>query len=198
MGLIISPGGKGKTPLDENESQGLLIQSVTTQEELNEFEQQNIEKAIQWSISKRHNPQKILTEEFVKKVHEKMYGEVWAWAGNFRKTNKNLGIPWAQIPVALKQLLDDANYQVTNNAFTPDEMAIRFKHRIVQIHCFPNGNGRHSRLMADIIISHVFKSEIFTWGGEHTSVGSQRSEYLKALKLADAGDIKALLKFSRN
>ena len=128
-----------------------------------------------------------------------MYGEVWAWAGNFRKTDKNIGVDKWQIPVALKSLLDDALFWVQHNSFPPDEIAIHFKHRIVSIHCFPNGNGRHSRLMGDIIISKIFKQPEFTWGAASLLKESEeRSLYLKALRAADAGDCSLLITFAKS
>ena len=99
----------------------------------------------------------ILTEVFIRNVHKRMFNNIWIWAGKFRKTNKNIGIDQWQISTELKTLLDDANYWIENNTYSPDEIAIRFKHRLVSIHCFPNGNGRHSRLMADIIIEKIYK-----------------------------------------
>ena len=151
----------GQTPLEEEEKEGLKIKSISTQGELNEFEQLNIEKAVEWTIRSTFNPEKILTEKFIKDLHKKMYGDVWKWAGEFRRTEKNLGIPWVQIGVQLKILLDDTKFWISNNTYSSEEIAIRFKHRIVSIHCFPNGNGRHSRLMADIIMETIFQKGIF-------------------------------------
>ena len=153
----------GQTPLDEDEKQGLKINSITTQGELDEFEQLNIEKAVEWTIHTNLNFERILTEKFIRDIHKKMYGDVWKWAGEFRKSNKNIGIDWTQISVELKMLLDDIIYWIENKTLKPEEIAIRFKHRIVAIHCFPNGNGRHSRMMADIIMESVFGKEIFSW-----------------------------------
>ena len=153
----------GQTPLDEAEKEGLKIKSITTQEELDEFEQLNIEKAVEWTIHTNLKSERILTEKFIKDLHKKMYGDVWKWAGEFRKTEKNIGIAWTQIEIELKILIDDTKYWVENNTFSSQEIAIRFKHRIVAIHCFPNGNGRHSRMIADIIIESIFGKEIFSW-----------------------------------
>ena len=128
-----------------------------------------------------------------------MYGDVWAWAGKFRKTNKNIGVDKWQIPTELRYLIDDTKFWYTNNNYHPDELAIRFKHRLVAIHCFPNGNGRHSRLMADIIIEKVFKLPAFTWGmADLVKQGDTRTVYLAAIKAADNGNIEPLLKFARS
>ena len=188
----------GKTPLDEDEKYGLLIPTIATRGELDEFEQQNIEQAVQWTLSRSFKPEVIFTEEFIRTVHKRMFADVWAWAGEFRKTNKNLGVDHWQIPSNLKYLLDDAKYWYENNAYPPDEMALRFKHRLVSIHCFPNGNGRHSRLMADIIIEKIYKQTVFGWGAAKlSSDGDTRKAYLKAVKTADRSDYSLLLAFAR-
>lgn len=189
----------GQTPLDEDEKEGLLVKTVTTRGELDEFEQQNIEQAIAWTLNRSFRKEAILTEDFVKNVHKRMYGDVWRWAGSFRKTDKNIGMEKWQIPTALRSLLDDTTYWINNNVFSPDETAMRFKHRIVSIHCFANGNGRHSRLMADIIIEKVFQQPVFTWGASNlVKQGDTRAGYLTAIKAADKGDINPLVKFARS
>ncbi|GER60625.1 cell division protein Fic [Patiriisocius marinus] len=189
----------GQTPLDENEKEGLKIKSITTQQELDEFEQLNIEKAVEWTIRATLKPEKILTEKFIKDVHKKMYSDVWKWAGEFRKTDKNIGIKWTKIGIELKSLIDDTKYWLENKTYPPNEIAIRFKHRIVAIHCFPNGNGRHSRLMADIIIESIFGKEIFSWHKSNMARANEtRKEYIKALREADNGNIKPLIKFAEN
>jgi Fic-DOC domain mobile mystery protein B len=189
----------GQTPLDEEEKDGLLIPTIATRGELDEFEQQNIEEAVQWTLSRSFKMELIFTEEFIRMVHKRMYADVWSWAGQFRKTNKNLGVDKWQITSDLKHLLDDAKYWHDNNTYPPDEIAIRFKHRIVSIHCFPNGNGRHSRLMADVIIEKIYKQPVFSWGATNLSSESDaRAAYLKALKTADKGDYNLLIAFARS
>jgi Fic-DOC domain mobile mystery protein B len=190
---------EGQTPLDENEKEGLKIKSITTQQELDEFEQLNIEKALEWTISANLKTEKILSEKFIKDLHKKMYGDVWKWAGEFRKTNKNIGIKWTQVAVELKYLIDDAKYWIENQTYSQDEIAIRFKHRIVAIHCFPNGNGRHSRMMADIIIEFVFGKEVFSWQKSNMNKADEtRKSYISALREADNGNINPLIKFAVN
>jgi Fic-DOC domain mobile mystery protein B len=189
----------GQTPLDEEEKDGLLIPTIATRGELDEFEQQNIEQAVQWTLGRSFKPEKVFTEDFIRMVHKRMYADVWVWAGEFRKTNKNIGIDKWQIPTELRHLLDDIRYWHKNNTYPPDEMAVRFKHRIVSIHCFPNGNGRHSRLMADIIIEKIYKQPAFSWGAAYlSSEGDARAAYLKAIKAADQGDYSLLLAFARS
>jgi len=189
----------GQTPLDEDEKEGLLFKSIATRGELDEFEQQNIEDAIQWSLTRKFKSEYILSESFIQELHKRMYRNVWRWAGEYRKTNKNIGVDKLQIPVALRSLIDDASYWHEYNVYEPEEFAIRFKHRLVSIHCFPNGNGRHSRMIADIIIEKIHNRPVFSWGGarvlEETDI---RVQYLQAIRKADKGDFELLLKFSRS
>ncbi|CAN5335770.1 mobile mystery protein B [soil metagenome] len=197
MGLILDYDD-GQTPLDDDDKEGLLIETISNRGELDEFEQQNIEKAVEWTLHRKFKQVNILTDAFIKEVHKKMYAGVWAWAGEFRKTNKNLGVDKLQIGIVLKALLDDTQYWIEHKTFEPDEIAVRFKHRIVSIHCFANGNGRHSRLMADIIIEHVFKKRVFTWGAANlVKRGDARSIYLKAVREADKGNYGTLIEFAR-
>lgn len=189
----------GQTPLDEEEKEGLLISTITTRGELDEFEQLNIEKAIRWTLTRKFKMDDILTEDFIKLVHKKMYGDVWACAGEFRKTNKNLGVDKHQVAIELRKLLGDCNYWIDQGTYPPDEIAVRFKHRIVSIHCFSNGNGRHSRMMGDLIIEKIFGKPVFTWGAnaDLTNTSDTRKEYLTAVKTADKNDIRPLLEFAR-
>ena len=188
----------GQTPLDEDEKEGLLIPTIATRGELDEFEQQNIEQAVQWSLGRSFKADAVFTEDFIRALHKRMYGNVWAWAGEFRKTNKNIGVDKWQIPTELRTLLEDVKYWYENKTYNPDELTIRFKHRLVSIHCFANGNGRHSRLMADIVIEKIFKEPIYSWGaGNLVKKGDPRTAYLNAIKAADKGDIKPLIIFAR-
>lgn len=190
---------EGQTPIDEEEKEGLLIETISTKTELDEFEQLNIEETLQYLISKKFKPQQIISEKFICNIHKRMFGNVWKWAGIFRKTNKNIGIDKYLIATQLKALCNDTLFWIENKTYTPDEIAIRFKHRLVSIHCFPNGNGRHSRLMADIIIEKIFNKEPFSWGTENlSSKGNARSVYLKAVKQADNHQYKTLLEFARS
>ena len=189
----------GQTPLNEEEQNGLLIPSITTREELDEFEQLNIEKAIQWTFGKKWKAEQLFSEKFVKDLHKRMYGEVWKWAGAFRESEKNLGIKSYLIPAELKVLLDDAIFWVQNDTYSPDELAIRFKHRLVSIHCFSNGNGRHSRLMADLIMEKLFNSTFFSWGSSNLVKATEtRNAYIKAVKMADKQDLQPLIVFAKS
>jgi len=198
MGLkiIYNPG---ETPLDDDELDALKIPSISNRQDLDEFEQKNIEDALLWLKKKKPTIHEILTEDFVKQLHKRMYGDVWKWAGEFRKSNKNIGVDKHQIGIELKKLLDDCKYWIDNKVYNADEIAIRFKHKIVWIHCFPNGNGRHSRLMADIISEYIFAKKPFTWkGGNLSKDNDEKVAYIKALKKADANVIVDLITFARS
>jgi Fic-DOC domain mobile mystery protein B len=190
----------GQTPLDEEEIEGLLVSSITTRAELDEFEQLNIQQAIQWMLGRKFKKEKILSESFIRQIHRKMYGDVWNWAGEFRKSNKNLGVDHFQISTALKALIDDCGFWIDHKTYPPDEIAVRFKHRIVYIHCFPNGNGRHSRMMGDLIIEHIFSRDLFSWGSKSDLIkeGQARQKYITAIKAADNNNLTPLLEFSRS
>jgi Fic-DOC domain mobile mystery protein B len=188
----------GQTPIDEDEKEGLLIHTITTLGELNEFEQLNIEVAVEWTLKNRFTIDLILSESFIKDLHEKMFGKVWQWAGEFRMTNKNIGVDKFMIGIELRNLIDDCKYWISNKTFTPDEISLRFSHRIVQIHLFPNGNGRHSRLIGDILVNHGFNLPVFSWGRKDlTYKGEARQLYLQALREADQGSYPKLLEFAR-
>jgi Fic-DOC domain mobile mystery protein B len=189
----------GQTPLNDDETRGLLIKTITTHGELDEHEQLNIQNAVDWIVQSRFSIERILTKDFVKLVHKKMFGDVWAWAGSFRKTDKNIGIEWEKIGVQLHHLLDDTKYWIANESFPADEIAIRFKHRLVSIHCFPNGNGRHSRIMADVMIESIFGRDVFPWNYSNMVKADEvRKAYIAAIREADDGNIKPLLKFARD
>ena len=197
MGLMFGYQA-GQTPLNPEQISGLKIKTIATQQQLNEFEQANINEALIWLTSKR-KIKNLLSEEFIIQVHQRMFGLVWNWAGQFRRTETNLGMDWTKIRIELRQLVADVNFWMEHQSYLPDEAAIRFKHRLVSIHCFPNGNGRHSRIMADLICQHVFDSKKFSWGQSSlVEPSAQRTEYLKALKLADKGDYSELISFARS
>lgn len=189
---------EGQTPLDEDEKEGLLIKTISTRGELDEFEQLNIQSAIEWSLKKKVDRKKLLTEDFLMLVHRKMFGDVWSWAGTKRKSNKNIGVDKAQISIEIKKLIDDCNFWIDHNSFSDEEIVIRFSHRLVKIHLFPNGNGRHSRLIADIMISKIFSKPVFSWGNSDLSKKNPiRKEYLDAIRKADNEDYNPLIEFAK-
>lgn len=199
MGLKIEYK-KGQTPLSEDEIEGLLIPTITTHGELDEFEQQNIEKAVEWYLHRRKfKAEQILTEKLILDVHKKMFNGVWSWAGEIRKSEKTIGIKRYQISIRFRQLLDNCKFWIDHKTFSDEEISIRFKHELVAIHIFPNGNGRHSRLMGDIVMKHIFKKPIFTWGSKSLDEKSDvRDNYITALKKGDKGEFKDLVDFAQS
>ncbi len=185
----------GATPLDADELASLIPSHITTQGELNEWEQLNIVQGDTWARKQR---KEILDEGFLRRLHQQMFGETWRWAGTFRKSDKNIGVDWLHIGVELRKLLDDVRYQMANDSLPPDDIAVRFHHRLVAIHPFPNGNGRHARLMADLLVERLGRPR-FTWGSASlTDANETRQRYIAALQAADARDIAPLLAFARS
>jgi Fic-DOC domain mobile mystery protein B len=189
-------GPEGLTPLDPDERDGLKFKHITTRGELDALEQANIESGLIWLDRRRKAD--ILTERFARELHRRLFGEVWKWAGQFRRTEKNIGIDPLQIAVQLRMLLDDASFWAENATFAPLEAGARFHHRLVQIHPFPNGNGRHARIAADIYIVDRFGHAPIDWaaGRDLQHVSERRNAYIAALRAADAGDYQPLLAFA--
>jgi Fic-DOC domain mobile mystery protein B len=188
----------GATPLDPDETQDLKPKHITTQGELNEWEQNNITNANIWAFSKNYSYHDILTIDFIRKIHNKMFDITWKWAGKFRQSLKNIGIDPSQITTELKKLFDDVVYQINHQVYSYDEIASRFHHRLVKIHPFPNGNGRHARLVTDLLLSSLQQTR-FSWGKEKIAdTDSLRNQYINALKCADKEDYHALFKFVRS
>ena len=185
----------GATPLEEEERALLIPKHITLMSELNALEHANILMAEQWASRSRF----VLTVSYMKTLHKKMFDQIWKWAGRFRKTEKNIGVDAYRIETDLQQLIDDVVCQIENQSFDFDEIATRFHHRLVFIHAFPNGNGRHARLMTDLLL-HRNRKERFTWGHSQlrNSDASVRQDYISALRLADAHDISPLLAFVRS
>lgn len=183
------------TPLTDEEKRDLRLSYVTTRSDLNAAEQENIARRKAWAAARKRD---ILSEKFIHDLHRRMLGDVWKWAGRFRTSARNIGIDHWDIPVQIHVLLDDARIWIAKNAYPPDEIAVRFHHRLVQIHPFPNGNGRHARMMADQLIAHLGGRQ-FTWGsGRLTDAGDLRRRYIDALQAADRHDIAPLMAFARS
>ena len=183
----------GATKLDLNESDGLIPKHITTQGQLNEWEQNNIIAAEKWAFARKKSD--ILTIEFSKRLHKKMFDQTWKWAGFFRRSDKNIGIDWAMINLELGKLLEETRYQIANNIYSKREIAARFHHKLVFVHCFANGNGRHARLMADILLVTLGEKR-FSWGrADLYSVGDIRKHYINALRGADNHDYRDLIVF---
>jgi Fic-DOC domain mobile mystery protein B len=188
-------GDEDATPLTPEERNGLIPTHVALRSELNELEQQNIADADRWAFSRKRN---ILDETFLRGLHRRMFNRVWRWAGAYRTTERNLGIPPFRIQPDLRQTVGDAQYWISHQTYPPDELAVRFHHRLVSVHPFPNGNGRWSRLAADLLI--VGQGDLrFTWGRTNLrAAGDVRREYIDALHAADHHDLTPLVRFARS
>lgn len=183
------------TPLTSEEKKELIPAHITYRSELNEAEQENIVRAEEWAFARRRD---LLTERLIKDLHKQMFGDVWRWAGKFRTSERNLGIPYYEIPSALRQLLEDTQTWIDREAYPPDEIAVRFGHRLVKIHAFPNGNGRHSRLMADLVVMSLDGGR-FSWGRASLQKADEtRRRYIHALQEADKHDFDSLRAFARS
>lgn len=188
---------QGATPIDPDEAEGLLLSHITKQSELNRWEQDNIMEAEEWAFRRR--PDNLLSVNFILKLHKKMFGVVWQWAGSFRRSEKNLGVDPLSIQPSLIELLRDVKAWIEHNTYPPDVIAARLHHRLVSIHPFPNGNGRHARLMVDLLLVHVLDRPRFTWGSRGiTDVGECRTNYINALRSADRHDYDELFIFVRS
>jgi Fic-DOC domain mobile mystery protein B len=186
----------GATPLSEDEFQGLIPGHITTRGQLDAWEALNIDKALRWL--NRVRLLDVLSEPFVRLLHRKMFDITWTWAGKYRMTEKTLGINVWQIQDEVPKLCADAKYWIEHDTFPPDEIAVRFHHKLVWIHPFPNGNGRHARLMADLLAKEVLNRPAFSWGGGPLEkAGDMRRQYLDALHEADHGEFDSLLHFAR-
>ncbi|RYE11199.1 MAG: mobile mystery protein B [Hyphomicrobiales bacterium] len=186
---------EGATPLGPDDLRGLKQSSITTQGDLNLAEEANILAALTWT--RRRRRASLLTRDFLLDLHRRMFGDVWDWAGQWRRRETNIGVAPSTVPMRTEALLQDAAYWVANTTYQPDELAIRFHHQLVLIHPFPNGNGRHSRLMADLLAEQLAQLP-FSWGGMSlVEAGDTRRAYIDALRHADRGDIAPLLGFAR-
>jgi len=183
------------TPLTEEEKEGLIPSYITLRSELNEAEQANILDAEDWARKRRRH---VLDATFLDGLHKHMFGKVWKWAGTHRRTGKNIGVDPYRISLDLGQLIDDCRFWIENKTYPSDEIAARFHHRLVWIHCYPNGNGRHARLATDLLLT-AMGAKPFSWGqASLTDFGEARARYIAALRAADAHDIAPLLNFVRS
>src|SRR5262249_37807778 len=190
----LGPEDEASTPLSYEELQGLRLPYITLRHELNEAEQANILAASQSARRRKF----VLNEQNLNRLHDEMFGDVWDWSGTFRTTNKNIGVPYQQIAERVRVLLDDCIYWQAHATYPPDEIAARFHHRLVQVHPYPNGNGRHARLAADLLLESMGRSA-FTWGSASlVSAGETRARYIAALKSADNHDYRQLFAFVRS
>lgn len=191
--LLFEGEDEANTPLTPEERDGLIPSYITLRHELNEAEQINIGAAVRWAHSRKRD---VLDQQFLRELHRRMFQDVWNWAGQYRKTQRNIGVEAHRIVEELELAIKDACYWVEQGTYTPDEIAARFSHRVVAIHPFPNGNGRFSRLVGDLLAAQLGQPP-FTWGQANLiDVGATRSAYIAALQAADNHDIGPLLKFA--
>jgi Fic-DOC domain mobile mystery protein B len=183
------------TPLTPDECNGLIPTHVTLRSELNELEQQNILDADRWAFGRKRN---VVDEAFLRGLHGRMFNRVWRWAGMYRTSERNLGVAHYRIAPELWQIMDDARYWIDHKTYVPDELAVRFHHRLVTVHPFPNGNGRWSRLAGDLLIVQQGGNR-FTWGRANIQADSNaRRAYIEALHAADDHDPEPLIRFARS
>ncbi|MBB5687496.1 mobile mystery protein B [Sphingobium boeckii] len=186
---------EANTPLTAEEREQLIPSYIALRRELNEAEQINIAAASKWLSSRKRD---VLDHAFLNDLHKRMFGKVWRWAGQYRQTPRNIGIDAYRIPTETRQLIDDVQFWVANEIYAPDEIAVRFSHRLVAIHPYPNGNGRFSRMVGDMLAVQLGRPR-FTWGSVSlVDAGKTRAAYVAALKAADAHDIDPLLAFARS
>ncbi len=174
---------------------GLKFRHVTTRGELNELEQANIQQGLLWLGRQRDGD--ILGDDFVRTLHKRLFGDVWEWAGIYRLRETNIGVDPAHIAVQLRMLLDNARVWAEIGVYTPLEAAARFHHRMVEIHLFPNGNGRHARIAADLFLRRYFDHPAIEWasGFDLQADNARRDAYINALRRADRGEFDQLLEF---
>ena len=195
-GPLFSDDDDANTPLTAEEREQLIPAYITLRHELNEAEQINIGQALRWAAARKKRD--VLDQNFLRQLHKRMFGDVWRWAGQYRTSARNIGADAYRITMDVHQAIDDACYWIEHETYPPDEIAVRFSHRLVAIHPFPNGNGRFSRLIGDLLAQQLGQAP-FTWGRANlVDAGETRARYIEALRAADNHDIKPLLLFARS
>lgn len=193
--LLFGADDEANTPLEAEERHALIPAYITLRRELNEAEQVNIAGALRWLSSRRRE---VLDERFLRTLHKQMFGQVWRWAGTYRQTARNIGVDAWRIPMDVAGAIDDVRYWVEHQTYPPDEIALRFSHKLVAIHPFPNGNGRFSRLVGDLLAEQLGQTR-FTWGSVNlVDLNETRRAYVQALRAADGHDFAELIAFARS
>ncbi len=186
------------TPLDPDESEGLLVPGISTRGALNKIEQLNIDDALRWLSRQKHTIVSVTDDLFLRNLHKHMFGQVWSWAGRYRTTLKNIGVEPELVAISVRDACKNARLWVEHPGdWSHDQIAVRYHYLLVRVHPFANGNGRWSRLAGDLLVQSLGEP-IFSWGG--TSLGDPtetRAQYLAALRQADSGKFHALIKFAR-
>lgn len=181
----------GRTSLTVQDLQGLKLPFVKTRAQLSAVEGPNIVSGKQATLtSRKSRVPNMLSVEYLRELHSRMFNDVWDWAAQIPSTELQNEFA-ASVPGIRPQLsilyADAIEYWLNDKRMTPEEFAVRVHHRVVKIHPFRNGNGRHSRLLADLLLSENFGLETFTWGGS-AQLGAgdlYRQPYLEGLKAAD-------------
>lgn len=185
---------EGATPFNQDDAANLIPNHITTQAQLNEWEQANILEAERWLFSRK--PRHLLSLEGAKLLHQKMFSKTWRWAGRFRSYNTNIGVAHYLVAQEVKALCDTVRYWIENQVFEREELCVRCHHQLVLIHPFPNGNGRHARLLSDLL-SVQLGGQRLSWGRKSLIDQSEtRTDYIKALRKADNGYYDQLLAFA--
>jgi Fic-DOC domain mobile mystery protein B len=188
----------GQTPLEPEEAAQLLRSAITTRGELDIVEQENIAQAVPWAVGRKRRPEAVLDEAFLRRLHQRMFGDVWRWAGQYRQTARNIGLEHWMIRDGIARLIGDGRYWVEHETYGRVEVCVRFHHRLVAIHPFPNGNGRHARLAADVLSVSLGGAPL-GWGRAlEFDATTLRDVYLAALRAADTGDVGDLLLFAQS
>jgi len=180
----------GATPLEPDDSADLIPGHLLTRAQLNLWEQQNILAATLWTQRTRSSA---LDEGTIRELHRQMFDRTWGWAGTYRHSDKNIGVDWPTIAVEVRKLVDDGAYWIREGVFTIDEAAVRLHHRLVRIHPFPDGNGRHARLWCDLLMGQSGRPLIVWQNDRLGTARDARRAYIGALRAADRGDLEPLL-----
>jgi Fic-DOC domain mobile mystery protein B len=188
-------GADDATIVPPDKRADLIPSHIILRSELNALEQENILSASVWALQRRHDP---VSLSFARKLHRRMFRKVWRWAGQFRTTDTNLGVDLTRIQPRLYEVLDNTRFWVESGALPPDEIAVRFHHALVSVHPFTDGNGRWSRLMADILAARLDRPRCTWGGGDLSDAGTMRQRYIDALRAADNHDFAHLLAFARS
>jgi Fic-DOC domain mobile mystery protein B len=191
-------GTDGQTPLDPDESKSLIPDHIITRGQLDQWELENIAEADRWTRTRPPRSEQLLSEIYLRRLHKRMFSKTWRWAGTFRRSDKNIGIDWRQVPVRLNQLLENLRYRLENGETDTDALATEFHHQLVFIHPFPNGNGRWSRMATDLLLESL-GAEPFSWGAnDKQPMDEIRDRYIAALREGDRGNLQPLAEFTRS
>lgn len=186
----------GSTPLDPDQIKGIRFSHLTNMGELDEVEDLNIQKGLEWLYHQKTDD--YLSMQFLCKLHEKLFGDVWKWAGKFRTVEVNISkIRSYDVGPQLINFFEDAKLWIEGGRMGWDEIAAEMHHRLVCIHPFPNGNGRTTRIFTEYV-QRRNNQLITTWKASLSHDPKERRKaYIKALQKADKGDFEMLIEFMK-